>query len=100
MPATIIDGGAAAARVREHVAREVAELVERTGRRPGLATLLVGDDPASEVYVANKRKVSAEVGIVDHHRHFGADATQAEVAAAIEQLNDDVDVSGILLQLP
>jgi methylenetetrahydrofolate dehydrogenase (NADP+)/methenyltetrahydrofolate cyclohydrolase len=100
MPATIIDGGAAAARVREQVAREVSELVERTGRRPGLATLLVGDDPASEVYVANKRKVSAEVGIVDHHRHLGAGATQAEVAAAIEQLNDDPDVSGILLQLP
>jgi methylenetetrahydrofolate dehydrogenase (NADP+)/methenyltetrahydrofolate cyclohydrolase len=100
MPATIIDGRTAAARVLEQVAREVAELVERTGRRPGLATVLVGDDPASEVYVANKRKLSVEVGIVDHHRHLDSDATQAEVAAAIEQLGDDPDVSGILLQLP
>lgn len=100
MTATIIDGRAAAARVREQVARDVEELVERTGRRPGLATILIGDDPASEVYVANKRKVSAEVGIVDLHRHFGADAAQADVAAAIEQLNEDPEVSGILLQLP
>jgi methylenetetrahydrofolate dehydrogenase (NADP+)/methenyltetrahydrofolate cyclohydrolase len=100
MAATIIDGREAAARVRGDVAREVAELVERTGRRPGLATILVGDDPASEVYVANKRKVSAEVGIVDHHRHLPADATREQVAAVIEEDNADPEVSGILLQLP
>ena len=100
MTATIIDGRAAAAQVRADVAREVGELVSETGRPPGLATILVGDDPASIVYVENKRKASAEVGIVDHHRHLGADATQEEVAAAIAESNDDPDVSGILLQLP
>jgi methylenetetrahydrofolate dehydrogenase (NADP+)/methenyltetrahydrofolate cyclohydrolase len=98
--ATIIDGREAAARVRADVAREVEELVRETGRPPGLATILVGEDPASEVYVRNKRKVSAEVGIVDHHRHLGADASQEEVAAVITECNEDPDVSGILLQLP
>ena len=100
MAATIIDGREAAARVRADVARDVAELVQQTGRHPGLATILVGDDPASEVYVANKRKVSAEVGIVDRHRHLSADASEGEVAAAIEECNADPEVSGILLQLP
>jgi len=100
MSATIIDGKAVAARVRAEVAQEVAELRERTGRAPGLATILVGDDSASEVYVRNKRKVSAEVGITDHHRHLADDASQDEVAAVIAECNDDPDVSGILLQLP
>jgi methylenetetrahydrofolate dehydrogenase (NADP+)/methenyltetrahydrofolate cyclohydrolase len=100
MAATIIDGREAAARVRADVARDVAELVDRTGRPPGLATILVGDDPASEVYVANKRRVSAEVGIADYHLHLATDATQEEVAAAIEENNANPEVSGILLQLP
>jgi methylenetetrahydrofolate dehydrogenase (NADP+)/methenyltetrahydrofolate cyclohydrolase len=98
--AAIIDGREAAARVRANVASDVAELVKDGGLPPGLATILVGDDPASEVYVRNKRKVSAEVGITDHHRHLAADASQDEVAAAIAECNDDPDVSGILLQLP
>jgi methylenetetrahydrofolate dehydrogenase (NADP+)/methenyltetrahydrofolate cyclohydrolase len=100
MAATVIDGREAAARVRAEVARDVAELVNETGRPPGLATILVGDDPASEVYVRTKRKVSAEVGILDHHRHLAADAAQEEVAASIEECNDNPEVSGILLQLP
>ena len=100
MPARIIDGKEVAARVRAEVARDVAELRERTGRAPGLATILVGDDPASAVYVANKRKACAEVGITDHHHHLSADVTQTEVGAAIEACNRDPDVSGILLQLP
>jgi methylenetetrahydrofolate dehydrogenase (NADP+)/methenyltetrahydrofolate cyclohydrolase len=100
MTATIIDGRAVAARVRADVAREAAALGERTGRPPGLATILVGDDPASAVYVANKRKACAEVGIADHHRHLADDATHAQVAAVIEQCNGDPDVDGILLQLP
>jgi methylenetetrahydrofolate dehydrogenase (NADP+)/methenyltetrahydrofolate cyclohydrolase len=98
--AAIIDGREAAARVRANVASDVAELVKDGGLPPGLATILVGDDPASEVYVRNKRKVSAEVGITDHHRHLAADASHDEVAAAIAECNDDPDVSGILLQLP
>jgi methylenetetrahydrofolate dehydrogenase (NADP+)/methenyltetrahydrofolate cyclohydrolase len=100
MAATIIDGKEVAARVRAEVARDVTEMVERTGRAPGLATILVGDDPASEVYVRNKRKACTEAGIGDHHQHLPADATQAEVAAVIEECNGNPDVSGILLQLP
>jgi methylenetetrahydrofolate dehydrogenase (NADP+)/methenyltetrahydrofolate cyclohydrolase len=100
MAATIIDGKAVAARVRAAVARDVAEMQERTGRAPGLATILVGDDPASEVYVRNKRKACAEAGIGDYHQHLPASATQDEVAAVIEDCNRNPDVSGILLQLP
>jgi len=98
--ATIIDGKAVAARVRAEVAAQVGELAERTGRQPGLATILVGDDPASAIYVANKRKACAEVGIADLHHHLPADSTQDQVAALIERCNADPAVSGILLQLP
>jgi methylenetetrahydrofolate dehydrogenase (NADP+)/methenyltetrahydrofolate cyclohydrolase len=100
MPATIIDGRDVAARVRAEVARDVAQMAERTGRAPGLATILVGDDPGSAVYVANKRKACAEVGIGDFHRHLPADAARDEVAAAIEHDNRAPEISGILLQLP
>ena len=100
MTATIIDGRAVAQRVREQVAREVEELAKRTGRPSGLATILVGDDPASAVYVASKRKACAEVGIADHHQHLSADVSQREVADVIERCNRDPGISGILLQLP
>jgi len=100
MPAQIIDGREVAARVRAEVAREVSAIAERSGRTPGLATILVGDDPASAIYVANKRKACAEVGIADFHRPLAADTTQADVAAVIEECNRDPAVSGILLQLP
>ena len=100
MSATIIDGKEVAARVRAEVARDVAELRERTGIVPGLATILVGEDPASEVYVRGKRKASAEAGITDHHQHLPADASQEHVAAVIEECNANPEVSGILLQLP
>ena len=100
MSATIIDGKEVAARVRAEVARDVAEFRERTGGAPGLATILVGDDPASAVYVANKRKACAEAGIVDFHQHLPADASQDDVAAVIEDGNGNPEVSGILLQLP
>jgi methylenetetrahydrofolate dehydrogenase (NADP+) / methenyltetrahydrofolate cyclohydrolase len=100
MAAEIIDGRAVAARVRAEVADAVAAWRERNGRVPGLATILVGDDPASAVYVAGKRKACAEVGLADMHRHLPADVEQAEVAELIAQLAEDPDVSGILLQLP
>ena len=100
MTATIIDGKEVAARVRAQVARDVAEMREQNGRTPGLATILVGDDPASEVYVRNKRKACTEAGIGDHHQHLPADATQDDVASVIEQANANPEVSGILLQLP
>jgi methylenetetrahydrofolate dehydrogenase (NADP+)/methenyltetrahydrofolate cyclohydrolase len=100
MAATIIDGREVAARVRAEVAAEVAAMRGQDGRVPGLATILVGDDPGSAIYVANKRKASAEVGIVDYHRHLPADSQQQDVADVIEECNSDPDVSGILLQLP
>ena len=96
MSATIVDGKAIAAQVRAQVAREVAAL----DRRPGLATVLVGDDPASAVYVANKQKACLEVGIEPIDHRPPADASQAQLAKLIEELNADPAVSGILLQLP
>jgi len=98
--AEIIDGKAIGARVREEVARDVEAFTARTGRRPGLATILVGDDPASAMYVANKRKSAGEAGITSFHHGLPADATSEQVEAVIEQLNADDDVSGILCQLP
>jgi len=96
----IIDGKAVAADVRARVASEVSAFVEEHGVRPGLATILVGDDPASHVYVRNKRKASEEVGIASIHHELPATASQEEVAELITSLNEDDAVSGILLQLP
>jgi len=96
MSAKIIDGKAVAARVRADVAREVAELPGT----PGLATVLVGDDPASAMYVRMKREDSAEVGIESFHRPLGADASADELAGVLRELNADESVDGILLQLP
>jgi methylenetetrahydrofolate dehydrogenase (NADP+)/methenyltetrahydrofolate cyclohydrolase len=98
--AQVIDGKAVAAEVRERVRREVAELVEGGGPRPGLATILVGEDPASQIYVRNKRRACEEAGMAGFHRELPADASQADVAEAIEELNADGSVHGILLQLP
>jgi methylenetetrahydrofolate dehydrogenase (NADP+)/methenyltetrahydrofolate cyclohydrolase len=100
MSATIIDGRAVAQEVRAQVARDVVAFVEETGITPGLATVLVGDDPASAVYVAMKRRACEEVGIADHHRHLPAGVSQDEVVALLRELNADPTVSGILLQLP
>jgi methylenetetrahydrofolate dehydrogenase (NADP+) / methenyltetrahydrofolate cyclohydrolase len=100
MTAEIIDGKAIAADVRAQVATEVAAFTERTGVQPGLATILVGGDPASEVYVAMKRKACVEAGMLDQHRHLQADVTQDDVAELISELALDPSVSGILLQLP
>jgi methylenetetrahydrofolate dehydrogenase (NADP+)/methenyltetrahydrofolate cyclohydrolase len=92
----IIDGKAVAARVREGVAREVAELPVT----PGLATVLVGDDPASAVYVRMKREDCAEVGIESFHHPVTGDVEPGELADLLKQLNADERVHGILLQLP
>jgi methylenetetrahydrofolate dehydrogenase (NADP+) / methenyltetrahydrofolate cyclohydrolase len=100
MSARIIDGRAVAARVRAEVADEVPELSRQLGHAPGLATILVGEDPGSAIYVANKRRACAEVGIADFHQHLAADASQEEVADLIERCNANSEVSGILLQLP
>ncbi|MBV8430222.1 MAG: bifunctional methylenetetrahydrofolate dehydrogenase/methenyltetrahydrofolate cyclohydrolase FolD [Solirubrobacterales bacterium] len=100
MAATIIDGREIAAQVRAEVKTQVEAFRGRTGRTPGLATILVGDDPASAIYVANKRKASAEVGIVDFHQHLPDQSTQVEVEAVIDACNANPEISGILLQLP
>jgi methylenetetrahydrofolate dehydrogenase (NADP+) / methenyltetrahydrofolate cyclohydrolase len=96
----IIDGKAVAAQVRARVAEEAAAFTEEHGVQPGLATILVGDDPASHVYVSNKRKASEEVGIASIHHELPASTSQEDVAELITSLNEDDAVSGILLQLP
>ena len=96
MSAEIIDGKAVAARVRQDVAREVASLPVK----PGLATVLVGDDPASAVYVRMKREDSSEVGIESFHHELGADTTPDQLEGLLRELNADERVHGILLQLP
>lgn len=96
MSARVIDGKAVAARVREQVRADVEALPDR----PGLATILVGDDPASAIYVRNKRQDSAEVGIRSFHHELGGDALQDDLTELIGSLNADASVHGILLQLP
>jgi methylenetetrahydrofolate dehydrogenase (NADP+)/methenyltetrahydrofolate cyclohydrolase len=96
MSARIIDGKAVAARIRAQVASEI----EGTDVTPGLATVLVGDDPASAVYVRMKREDSAEVGIESFHHEPGGDVSAEDLAALLRDLNADDRVHGILLQLP
>lgn len=100
MSATIIDGRAIAARVRAGIAEEVTAFEVRHGRRPGLATVLVGTDQASEIYVAAKHRACAEVGMAAFGTVLDADASSAEVEAVIAALNADPAVDGILCQLP
>jgi methylenetetrahydrofolate dehydrogenase (NADP+)/methenyltetrahydrofolate cyclohydrolase len=100
MAAGIIDGKAIAQAVRKDVADEVAAWVREGHDRPGLATVLVGDDPGSAVYVSGKQKASAEVGIEAFDHRLSADTSPEEVERLLEELNDDARMSGILLQLP
>ena len=100
MPATIIDGKAIAARVRAEVADAVGDLERRLGRAPGLATVLVGEDPGSAVYVGGKQRASQEVGMASFDVRLPGSATYAEIAAELERLNADPTVDGVLLQLP
>jgi methylenetetrahydrofolate dehydrogenase (NADP+) / methenyltetrahydrofolate cyclohydrolase len=100
MSARIIDGKAIAAEVRRVVADEAATLAQRLGRPPGLATVLVGDDPASEVYVRNKRRASEEAGIRSIHRELPASTSEDDLLGLVGELNRDGDVDGILVQLP
>jgi methylenetetrahydrofolate dehydrogenase (NADP+)/methenyltetrahydrofolate cyclohydrolase len=100
MTARTIDGRAVAARVRAGVARGVAECTARTGRPPGLATVLVGDDPASALYVGGKQKATQEVGMAGFDHRLPADARREDVAALVDELNADLAVNGIIVQLP
>jgi methylenetetrahydrofolate dehydrogenase (NADP+) / methenyltetrahydrofolate cyclohydrolase len=99
--ARLIDGKAVAAKVRQRVSREVQELAAANGgRAPGLATVLVGDDPASHVYVTNKRKQTEEVGMRSVHRGLEAWVSQERLLALVGELNAADEVDGILVQLP
>ena len=100
MTARIIDGKAFAASLRERVAAEAARLKAAYGLVPGLATVLVGNDPASEVYVRNKGKAAEKLGLHSVHRSLPADAPEQEVLAEVARLNADPSVHGILVQMP
>ncbi|HEY5338797.1 MAG TPA: bifunctional methylenetetrahydrofolate dehydrogenase/methenyltetrahydrofolate cyclohydrolase FolD [Rhizomicrobium sp.] len=100
MTGRIIDGKAFAATLRARVAEEAAKLKSAHGIVPGLATVLVGNDPASEVYVRNKGKTAEAIGFKSFHYSLPADTAEAEVLARVKALNDNKSVHGILVQLP
>ena len=100
MTAALIDGKAAAAALREKVAVEVARFREATGRAPGLAVVLVGEDPASAVYVRSKGKATREAGMESFEHKLPATSSQDDLLTLVDQLNADPSVDGILVQLP
>lgn len=100
MSATIIDGKAVAETLRGSIAEEVAKLVADRGIQPGLAVVLVGQDPASEVYVASKARQTVAVGMQSFEHRLPADVSQQDLLTLIAQLNNDNAVDGILVQLP
>ena len=100
MTAQIIDGKAFSAKVREKVAAHVAKLKDQHGITPGLAVVLVGEDPASQVYVRSKGKQTVEAGMNSYEHKLEADTSEKDLLALIDQLNNDPDVHGILVQLP
>ncbi|WP_299603702.1 bifunctional methylenetetrahydrofolate dehydrogenase/methenyltetrahydrofolate cyclohydrolase FolD [uncultured Tateyamaria sp.] len=100
MTATVIDGKAFAAKVRGQVADHVARLKEAHGITPGLAVVLVGEDPASQVYVRSKGKMTVEVGMKSVEHRLDADASEADLLAVVKALNEDPEIHGILVQLP
>jgi methylenetetrahydrofolate dehydrogenase (NADP+) / methenyltetrahydrofolate cyclohydrolase len=100
MAARVIDGKAVAAAVRERVRTEVGAFEGETGRSPVLATVLVGEDPASEIYVRNKRRACEEVGMRSAHHALPAGTTENELLALVAELGEDADVDGILVQIP
>jgi len=100
MTAKLIDGKAIAANLRQQIAQRVAERREQGLRTPGLAVILVGSDPASQVYVSHKRKDCEEVGFISRAYDLPSETTQTELTDLIDSLNDDPAIDGILLQLP
>jgi methylenetetrahydrofolate dehydrogenase (NADP+)/methenyltetrahydrofolate cyclohydrolase len=96
----ILDGRAVAANVRAQVAVEAADFATRFGRQPGLGTLLVGDDPASAIYIRMKHRACEEAGIDSFHRTLGHDATQEDVERVTRELVDDDVIDGVLVQMP
>ncbi|KZY04649.1 MULTISPECIES: bifunctional methylenetetrahydrofolate dehydrogenase/methenyltetrahydrofolate cyclohydrolase FolD [unclassified Sulfitobacter] len=100
MAATILDGKAFAADVRGRVADHVRALKDHHGITPGLAVVLVGEDPASQVYVKSKGKMTVEVGMKSVEQRLDADTSEADLLALIDRLNNDPEIHGILVQLP
>jgi methylenetetrahydrofolate dehydrogenase (NADP+) / methenyltetrahydrofolate cyclohydrolase len=98
--AKLIDGKTIAAALRQRVGAGVGELVAKRGVKPGLATILVGVDPASQVYVRSKGKIAAELGMTNFDHRLPAETTEADLLALIAKLNADALVHGILVQLP
>lgn len=100
MSAQLIDGNARAAAIRENIKQQVSKRIAQGKRPPGLAVILVGSDPASQVYVAHKRKDCEQVGFVSQAYDLPADTTQTELLTLIDTLNQDDNIDGILVQLP
>jgi methylenetetrahydrofolate dehydrogenase (NADP+)/methenyltetrahydrofolate cyclohydrolase len=100
MTARIIDGKAYAEGLRARIAKAVKELQAKHGLKPGLAVVLVGEDPASKVYVANKAKQTVEVGMKSWEHRLAASTSEKDLLALVEKLNNDPAVNGILVQLP
>ncbi|MFN3361187.1 MAG: bifunctional methylenetetrahydrofolate dehydrogenase/methenyltetrahydrofolate cyclohydrolase FolD [Pseudanabaenaceae cyanobacterium] len=100
MTAQIIDGKGIARSLQAKIAQRIQELTPEYGRPPGLAVIMVGNNPASAAYVANKEKACLRVGITSYGKHLPGNTTQSELKAIIEELNDNPLVDGILLQLP
>jgi methylenetetrahydrofolate dehydrogenase (NADP+)/methenyltetrahydrofolate cyclohydrolase len=99
-PARLIDGKAIAESLKNEVRAAIDALVASGGRRPGLAVVLVGDNPASEVYVRNKRRSCEEVGVISVAHDLAASASEAELLSLLRDLNDEPSIDGILVQLP
>lgn len=100
MPAQILDGKTLAKVIRGEIAQHVAALKQSLGKTPCLAAVLVGDDPASQVYVRNKEKACQQAGMTSRIHPLPAETSESELLELVRQLNDDPDVSGILVQLP
>ena len=98
--AKIIDGKAISKQIREEIAAETLEFAAKSGFKPGLAVVIVGEDPASQVYVRNKRKACDEVGFYSESYELPAETTQEELEALVDKLNNDDKIHGILVQLP
>ena len=99
-PSRILDGKALATRLQQDLRSQIEALQAQANRPPGLAVLMVGNNPASAAYVRGKEKASAKVGIASLGQHFPAETSQAELEAKIHELNQDPQVDGILVQLP
>ncbi|MDD0822957.1 bifunctional methylenetetrahydrofolate dehydrogenase/methenyltetrahydrofolate cyclohydrolase FolD [Mannheimia sp. AT1] len=100
MAAQVISGSAMASQIKLDISKKITQYIEQGKRKPGLAVILVGADPASQVYVGSKRKSCEEIGIYSKSYDLSADTTESELLDLIEQLNQDESIDGILVQLP